>query len=72
MSRLTIRTAYKIVHKSDFSLQSFGQGTENTPPQKVHGKPWMFVLRDVLQYANNGEEGVSRIQSTYNSPYIIR
>lgn len=69
---MTILVAIKVVNKSDFSLQSFGQGTENTPPQKVHGKPWMFVLRDVLQYASSGEEGVSRIQSTYNCSYFIR
>lgn len=36
-----------------FPDDSFGQGTDNTPPEKVKGQPWMFVLRDVLQYSTD-------------------
>merc|ERR1712113_159553 len=27
---------------ASFPDDSFGQGTENTPPEKVRGEPWMF------------------------------
>ena len=50
---------------------SFGQGTENTPPEKVKGNPWMNILRDVLQYANTLEEGVSRIQGENRTCNLI-
>jgi hypothetical protein len=45
-----------------FADDSFGQGTDDTPPEKVHGKPWMFVTRDMLQYSSGLEEAVSSIQ----------
>lgn len=40
---------------------SFGQGTDNTPPEKVRGEPWMFILRDVLQFENSLEGARNRI-----------
>lgn len=41
---------------------SFGQGTyPNTPPEKVRGEPWMFILRDVLQYENTLINAADRI-----------
>ena len=54
-----------------FADDSFGQGTENTPPEKVHGKPWMYVLRDVLQYSTTLEEGIKSIQESNRTCNLI-
>jgi len=40
---------------------SFGQGTDNTPPEKVKGEPWMFILRDVLQFSDDMQAAQDRI-----------
>lgn len=50
---------------------TFGQGTDNTPPEMVHGQPWMFVLRDVLQKANNIEEAKSVITNANRTCNLI-
>jgi len=50
---------------------SFGQGTDNTPPEKVHGIPWMYLLRDVLQQASDGNEGISMIQNANRTCNLI-
>lgn len=52
-----------------FPDDSFGQGTPNTPPEKVKGQPWMFVLRDVLQYDDSlagAKKRVSEADRTCN------
>lgn len=54
-----------------YADDSFGQGTANTPPEKVHGKPWMFVLRDVLQYSDSLEQAVSDIQNSNRTCNLI-
>jgi hypothetical protein len=54
-----------------FADDSFGQGTENTPPEKVHGKPWMYVLRDVLQFSSTLEEGIKSIQESNRTCNLI-
>ena len=54
-----------------FADDSFGQGTDNTPPEKVHGQPWMFILRDVMQYDNSIEEGIARIQADNRTCNLI-
>jgi isopenicillin-N N-acyltransferase like protein len=54
-----------------FADDSFGQGTENTPPQKVKGEPWMFILRDVLKYESSLEGAISRIQNSDRTCNLI-
>lgn len=50
---------------------SFEQGTSNTPPEKVHGEPWMFILRDTLQYTNTLEEGRQHIAEANRTCNLI-
>lgn len=54
-----------------FPDDSFGQGTDNTPPEKVHGEPWMYVLRDTLQYTNTLDAGVNHIQKADRTCNLI-
>lgn len=54
-----------------FADDSFGQGTENTPPQKVKGEPWMYILRDVLKYENSLDEAILRIQNSNRTCNLI-
>jgi isopenicillin-N N-acyltransferase like protein len=54
-----------------FADDSFGQGTENTPPQKVQGEPWMFILRDVLKYESSLTEAIERIQNSNRTCNLI-
>jgi isopenicillin-N N-acyltransferase-like protein len=52
--------------------ESFGQGmVPDTPPEKVHGEPWMFILRDVLQYESTLDAGLSRIQNANRTCNLI-
>lgn len=50
---------------------SFGQGTDNTPPEKVHGIPWMFLLRDVLTTSKSAEEAILAIQNANRTCNLI-
>jgi isopenicillin-N N-acyltransferase-like protein len=50
---------------------SFGQGTDNTPPEKVHGEPWMFILRDVLQYEDSLTGAQNRITNANRTCNLI-
>lgn len=51
---------------------SFGQGTyPNTPPEKVRGEPWMFILRDVLQYENSLINAADRIRNANRTCNLI-
>jgi len=50
---------------------SFGQGTPNTPPQKVKGEPWMFILRDVLKYEDSMVSAIERIQNSERTCNLI-
>jgi isopenicillin-N N-acyltransferase like protein len=50
---------------------SFGQGTEDTPPQKVKGEPWMFVLRDIMKHESSLESAVERVQNTDRTCNLI-
>ena len=50
---------------------SFGQGTDNTPPEKVKGIPWMYLLRDVLEQAADGNEGIQMIQNANRTCNLI-
>jgi len=54
-----------------FSDDSFGQGTDNTPPEKVKGEPWMFILRDVLQYEDSMQAGEARIAASERTCNLI-
>ena len=46
-------------------------GTDNTPPEKVHGKPWMFVLRDVLQFEDSLESALNAIETANRTCNLI-
>lgn len=50
---------------------SFGQGTENTPPEKVHGKPWMYAARDMLQFDNSLDEAITNLENTNRTCNLI-
>jgi hypothetical protein len=57
-----------------FADDSFGQGTfpeGDTPPEKVKGEPWMFVLRDVLQFSDSLESGIQRITDSNRTCNLI-
>ena len=57
-----------------FADDSFGQGTwpeGDTPPEKVKGEPWMFVLRDVLQFSDSLESGIQRITDANRTCNLI-
>ncbi|RYH15233.1 hypothetical protein EON65_32080 [archaeon] len=54
-----------------FPDDSFGQGTSNTPPEKVHGEPWMFILRDTLQFTSTLEEGRQHIAEANRTCNLI-
>lgn len=50
---------------------SFGQGTENTGPERVRGEPWMFVLRDTLQFTNDLNAGIENIENSNRTCNLI-
>ena len=54
-----------------FADDSFGQGTDDTPPEKVKGKPWMFVVRDILQHTSTLDEGVRSVQDSNRTCNLI-
>ena len=54
-----------------FPDDSFGQGTANTPPEKVKGEPWMFILRDVLQFEDSLATGKTRIENAERTCNLI-
>lgn len=54
-----------------FPDDSFGQGTADTPPEKLMGKPWMFVVRDVLQHTSTLEEGVESVQNVNRTCNLV-
>lgn len=54
-----------------FPDDSFGQGTDNTPPQKVKGQPWMSVLKDVQLKATSLDSALEIIQSAERTCNLI-
>ncbi|KAJ1434044.1 hypothetical protein B484DRAFT_2870 [Ochromonadaceae sp. CCMP2298] len=54
-----------------FPDDSFGQGTDNTPPEKVAGEPWMFILRDVVQYTDSLETALAHVESANRTCNLI-
>jgi hypothetical protein len=50
---------------------SFGQGTDDTPPEKVKGEPWMFVLRDVLKYQTSMDDAITYIEEANRTCNLI-
>jgi len=50
---------------------SFGQGTDNTPPEKVHGEAWMHILRDTLQYEDSLAGAKTRITNANRTCNLI-
>jgi hypothetical protein len=54
-----------------FPDESFGQGVDGFPPEKVHGEPWMFILRDVLQFSTSLGEAETRIATANRTCNLI-
>jgi len=54
-----------------FSDDSFGQGTDDTPPEKVKGQPWMSVLKDVASKAHNVDEALKIIEDADRTCNLI-
>jgi isopenicillin-N N-acyltransferase-like protein len=54
-----------------FSDDSFGQGTDNTPPEKVAGQPWMSVLRDVAETATGLDSALAVIENANRTCNLI-
>jgi isopenicillin-N N-acyltransferase like protein len=54
-----------------FADDSFGQGTDDTPPEKVHGQPWMSVLKDVVHYEDSLEGALNRIENSHRTCNLI-
>lgn len=58
-------------HIPVYCTDSFGQGTDDTPPEKVKGEPWMFITRDVMKYEESLESAVTRIQNANRTCNLI-
>jgi hypothetical protein len=54
-----------------FSDDSFGQGTDDTPPEKVQGQPWMSVLRDVATTATDLESALAVVENANRTCNLI-
>lgn len=50
---------------------SFGQGTDNTPQEIVKGQPWMYILRDILQFEDSLEGAKTRISNANRTCNLI-
>ena len=50
---------------------SFGQGTENTPPDKVHGQPWMSVARDILEQTASLDEAIAYVEAANRTCNLV-
>jgi isopenicillin-N N-acyltransferase like protein len=57
-----------------FPDESFEQGKSlgwEYPPEKVKGEPWMFILRDILQFSNSLDEAKDRITNANRTCNLI-
>jgi isopenicillin-N N-acyltransferase-like protein len=57
-----------------FPDESFEQGKSlglDFPPEKVQGQPWMFILRDVLQYSETLDEAKHLISNANRTCNLI-
>lgn len=60
-----------LTHVFDYP-DSFGQGNPpETPPEKVKGEPWAFVLRDVMKYENTLDDAITRIEESNRTCNLI-
>ena len=50
---------------------SFGQGTPGTPPEKLEGKPWMLVVRNILQGTSNIDDALQSVQEANRTCNLI-
>ena len=50
---------------------SFGQGTPDTPPEKLAGTPWMLVVRNILQHTTSLTEAVSSVEQAERTCNLI-
>lgn len=50
---------------------SFGQGTPDTPPEKLEGKPWMLVVRNILQGTSNIDDALQSVQDADRTCNLI-
>jgi isopenicillin-N N-acyltransferase-like protein len=57
-----------------FPDESFQQGKSlgrEFPPEKVKGQPWMYILRDVLQYADSLEDARNTVANANRTCNLI-
>jgi isopenicillin-N N-acyltransferase-like protein len=54
-----------------FPDDSFGQGTDNTPPEMTQGQPWMSILRDVLQFETSLEGAKQRVANANRTCNLV-
>jgi hypothetical protein len=59
-----------------FSDETFLQGantqpTPYSPPEKVKGEPWMFVLRDILKYTDSIDAALEKIEKSERTCNLI-
>lgn len=54
-----------------FADDSFGQGTPNTPPEKVVGQPWMSVVRNILQHTTTLDDAVKSVEDAERTCNLI-
>ena len=54
-----------------FPDDSFGQGTDNTPKEKLKGEPFVFVLRDLLQLDSSIEEATTHLTNIERTCNLI-
>ena len=54
-----------------FPDDSFGQGTPNTPPEKLQGEPWMSVVRNILQHTTSLDDAVASVEAAERTCNLI-
>jgi hypothetical protein len=50
---------------------TFGQGTDNTPPEKLQGEPWMSVVRNMLQHTSSIEDAIESVENSERTCNLI-
>ncbi len=50
---------------------SFGQGTPDTPPEKLKGTPWMLVVRNMLQGTSTLDAALQSVEQAHRTCNLI-
>jgi isopenicillin-N N-acyltransferase-like protein len=59
------------LRSSHLNFCVIGLGTDDTPPEKVRGEPWMFILRDVLKYQTSMDDAITYIEEADRTCNLI-